>query len=94
MKLYGLFSENKGCLMALGVSSADNGQESTYYLTSFFPNGYDALWVTSDKAHADKVAADPQVPWYNSSFNSPEWRENDWGKLTVVELSTFELPPK
>lgn len=90
MKLYGLYSEKKECLLGFNSRSNSDGDFCVgvaFELSCYF--GGDNLWVTPKKEIAEKVAKSP-TEWFNADYESPEWDKSCLGKLKVVCLNDYE----
>ena len=78
---YGLYSDKQDCLMFysfrndynVGLSSEDSE--------------FELLYVTTDKKMAEFIVNNPSSPDHFSSYEHPNWNEEFYGKLRVVQLN-------
>lgn len=71
-------------------TTTSNGDAEFCVSTSFeiepsldeFP---ERLWMTLDRATALKILEGP-IPWYNASYDSPQYNKKLFGDLEVVEF--------
>lgn len=77
--------EFKGKLVGVDITS--NGDDAEFCnRTSVQLDEYsDDVWVTTNRAVAEKVIRE-STPWYNSSMYSPEHGRDMTGNLTIVEF--------
>jgi hypothetical protein len=90
MKLYGLYSKKKECLLGFTTTSNSDGDFCVgvaFELSCY--HGGDNLWTTPKKETAEDVAKS-STEWYNAGYESPEWNKNYLGKLEVVCLNDYE----
>ena len=89
MKLYGLYSEKRECLMEVSVSSnngADFCNDCEVSLSKYFG---EQILCSTDKEKMERIAECGPTEWYNAGFGSPNWDEHYFGKLKVVCLNDF-----
>lgn len=90
MKLYGLKSKKKNCLLGFQSTSNSGGDFCVgvqFELTPFYGDG---LWVVTKKETAENVATSSPPGWFNASHDTPEWDKNYLGELEVVCLNDYE----
>lgn len=90
MKLYGLYSRKKDCLMGFSVSAneGDMCEPVTFTLSSF--STFDTLWATPSEEIAERIVSNEPTAWYNASHETPDWDEHRYGKLEVVCLNDWK----
>lgn len=87
MKLFALRHKTEGWFAGFTVASNGDDAEFCNDTTVELERYSNAIWVTTSKEVADKVAV-TDTPWYNSCPESPSNRFV--GELEVVEFSMTE----
>lgn len=73
---------------SVSANEGDMCDPVTFTLSSY--STFDSLWATPDKTIAEKAANSGPTEWYNAEHSTPDWSEEYYGKLEVVDLNGWE----
>lgn len=91
MKIVGYAIRHKPSGKLLGFSTVSNdGGEFCEAVSYSLELNADNTWVTYRRDVAERVAKNGPTPWYNASFDSPEYSDRLIGELEVVEVGLVD----
>ncbi len=88
MKLYGLVSDKKDCLMGFNAYPEDCSYSSNVVFGLSALSSENTLWVTHDESIANSACENRR---FAGTHSYPVWNREEYGNLVVVCLNYFIL---